>query len=158
MAMVSRALRCCGPSMTQNSAAVINSGTTILIRLLRPVFAAVALLAQHADGQRPHEPSALIGMTPDPSPQYDVPPKLLSGRVPIYPITRLQRGESGNALIGFTIDEHGIPRDFRIIQSDYPYYASHAIVAMREWRFQPAIKNGKPVAARARIPFHYRIR
>jgi protein TonB len=128
-----------------------------MLRAATFVFAVVALLVQHVDGQHPHEPSALIGWTPPPSPQYDRPPILLSGRTPIYPITRLQRGQSGDALIAFTIDEHGIPRDFRVIRSDYPYYASHAIVAMREWRFQPALKNGKPVAVRARIPFKYRI-
>ena len=30
-----------------------------------------------------------------PSPQYDIAPKLLSGRVPIYPVTRLQRSSCG---------------------------------------------------------------
>jgi TonB family protein len=104
----------------------------------------------------PHEPVALIGQSAGPSSQYDVPPKLLSGRTPMYPITQLRQHRSGDALIAFTIDEQGIPRDFRVLKSDYPYFATHAVVAMREWRFQPATKNGRPVAARIRIPFHYR--
>src|SRR6266542_2865701 len=127
-----------------------------MFRAATLVFAVVALLAPHGDGQRPHEPVALIGWTPPPSPQYDRPPILLSGRVPIYPITRLKRGQSGDALIAFTIDEHGIPRDFRVVQSDYPYYASHAIAAVRQSRFRSALKNGKPVAVQARIPVSYR--
>jgi len=125
-----------------------------MFRAVTFVVAVVALLSQQVDGQRPHQPAALS--MPPTSPQYDVPPILLSGRVPIYPITRLKRGQSGDALIAFTIDEHGIPRDFRVVQSDYPYYASHAIAAVREWRFRPALKNGKPVAVQARIPFSYR--
>ena len=104
---------------------------------------------------RPGEPVALVGKSIGRSSQYDIPPKLLSGRAPIYPIKQLQAGNSGSALIEFTIDEQGIPRDFRIVKTDYRYFATHAIVAMREWRFQPAIKNGKAVAVRARMPFSY---
>jgi outer membrane biosynthesis protein TonB len=94
-----------------------------MLRAATFVFAVVALLPQHANGQRPHEPVAFIGWTPPPSPQYDVPPILLSGRSPIYPITRLQQGQSGDALIAFIIDEHGIPRNFRVIRSRNCCYA-----------------------------------
>jgi TonB family protein len=128
-------------------------------RLLTTAICALATcqpLAAQERGTRPHEPVASVGKSAPPSSAYDVPPKLLSGRTPIYPITRLQRGEGGDAIIDFTVDAQGIPRDFRVVKADYPYFASHAIIAMRDWRYQPAMKNGKPVAARLRIPFHYR--
>jgi TonB family protein len=120
----------------------------------------LALIACHVavaqdKGTHPHEPVAIIGQSASSSSQYDVPPKLLSGRTPIYPITRLMRHQGGDAIIDFTVDEHGIPKDFRVVKADYPYFATHAIIAMRDWRYQPAIKNGKPVSARLRIPFHY---
>jgi len=115
-------------------------------------------VAGQGKGTRPHEPVALVGKSAPASSQYDVPPKLLSGRTPIYPITRLERHQQGDALIEFTVDPKGIPRDFKVIKTDYPYYASHAIIAVRDWRYQPATKNGKPVAARLRVPFHYRMR
>ena len=107
-------------------------------------------------GTFPHEPVAIVGQSAGPSSQYDVPPKLLSGRTPIYPITQLRLGKGGDALIEFTVDKQGIPRDFRVVKADYPYFGTHAIIAMREWRFRPAMKNGKPVPARLRLPFHYR--
>jgi protein TonB len=76
----------------------------------------------------------------------------------MYPISRLKNGESGDAVIEFTVDQQGIPRDFRVVSSDYPYYASHAILAVQKWRFQPALKAGRPVSARVRVPFHYQSR
>ena len=130
----------------------------VLIALLSLRSAAVAQQHQTFDVRKatsPHEPVAMVGKSLPPSAQYDVPPKLLSGRTPIYPITQLREHRSGDALIAFTIDEQGIPRDFRILKTDYSYFATHAIAAMREWRFQPATKNGRPVAARIRIPIHY---
>jgi TonB family protein len=126
---------------------------------LWPIVLATTVAACQAPvrtkGTYPHEPVAIIGESIGPSSEYDVPPRLLSGRTPIYPISRLRRHQPGDALIEFTVDERGIPRDFRVVKADYPYFATHAIIAMRDWRYQPALKRGRPVAARLRVPFHY---
>lgn len=90
-----------------------------------------------------------------PTSQYDLPPKFISGFAPHYPISRLRRGEPGYALIEFTIDETGKTRDWRVIKTTYSYFGSHAVLAIQQWRFQPAIKHGRPVACRVRVPFVY---
>jgi TonB family protein len=90
-----------------------------------------------------------------PSRQFDSPPRFISGLAPIYPITQLRQYKSGRAIISFTIDEQGKTRDFKVISTDYPYYASHAILAVQHWQFEPARKNGHLVAVRVRVPFHY---
>jgi periplasmic protein TonB len=126
--------------------------------LLVAAVATCQVVAAQDRVSRPNEPVAIIGRSASPSSRYDVPPKLLSGLTPKYPPSRLNSGEGGTAIVEFTVDEHGIPRDFSVVRTDYLYFASHAIIAMRDWRFQPAMKNGKPIAARLRIPFHYRTR
>ena len=83
-------------------------------------------------------------------------PKLIRGTAPIYPISQLQQHKSGGAVISFTIDEQGKTRGFRVISTNYPYFASHAILAVQRWQFEPARKNGHPVAVRLRVPFNYR--
>jgi TonB family protein len=88
---------------------------------------------------------------------FDTPPKFISGDAPVYPISRLQRRVSGYAEISCVIDEKGRTRDFRVIRTDYPYFASHAILAVQKWRFQPAMKHGRPVPYTLRIPFNYKI-
>ena len=87
-----------------------------------------------------------------------MPPKLISGAAPIYPITRLRLGEPGYAEIAFTIDEYGHTRDFSVLKTSYPYFASHSIAAIQKWQFEPASKNGGPVSCRLRIPFRYQPR
>jgi TonB family protein len=90
------------------------------------------------------------------SSQYDVPPKFISGPAPVYPSSRLRQRESGYADIVFTVDESGHTRDFHAVKTSYLYFANHAILAVKDWRFQPATKNGHPVSCRLRIPFTYR--
>jgi TonB family protein len=90
------------------------------------------------------------------SSQYDVPPKFISGPAPTYPPSRLRQRESGYADIVFTVDESGHTRDFRVVKTSYLYFANHAILAMQDWRFQPATKNGHPVPCPLHVPFTYR--
>jgi TonB family protein len=90
------------------------------------------------------------------SSQYDVPPKFISGPAPIYPPSRLRNRESGYADIVFAVDETGHTRDFRVLKTSYLYFANHAILAVQNWRYQPATKNGRPVSCRIHVPFDYR--
>lgn len=83
----------------------------------------------------------------------DTPPRLISGRAPIYPISKLLKGRGGEAVISFTIDVDGTTKDFVVISTTYEYFASHAIVAVKDWRFEPAKKDGHPVAIRVRQTF-----
>src|SRR5258708_17695651 len=87
--------------------------------------------------------------------QADGHPKIISGAAPIDSITRLRRGESGYADIMCTVDETGHTRDFRVVDTSYQYFANHGILAVQNWRFQPATKNGNPVPFPVRIPFKY---
>lgn len=87
--------------------------------------------------------------------QFDIPPRFISGEAPAYPIAQLRKGNPGAAVIGFTIDEKGNTRDFVIIGATYHFFATHAIRAVQYWKFEPAKKNGKPVAAKVRVPFVY---
>ncbi|PYJ06413.1 MAG: hypothetical protein DME95_00730 [Verrucomicrobia bacterium] len=88
---------------------------------------------------------------------FDTPPKFIRGDAPIYPITRLRLREPGFASIACVVDETGHTRDFRVLKTNYPYFASHAIIAMQKWQFQPAMKRGHPVRCTVRIPFYFRV-
>jgi protein TonB len=90
-----------------------------------------------------------------PSPQYDVPPRLIRGDAPIYPISYAMHHLPGAAVVEFVIDEHGITRDIRVVSATYVSFGSHAVIAIRNWRFEPARKNGKPVAAHVRRELYF---
>ena len=85
------------------------------------------------------------------SSECDVPPKFIRGLAPIYPTSRLR---VRYAEISFTVDEAGHTRDFEVLRTNSPYFASRSIVAMRGWLFQPGTKHGHAVSCHhMRIPF-----
>jgi TonB family protein len=143
----------------------------VAMRFLRPSFIAAMVVAAHqlVDAQTlPHvgvragSGIPVKGMQAEIQAvgkisQWDVPPKFISGAAPIYPPSRLRQREPGYALIEFTVDQTGHTRDFRTVERTYLYFANHAILAVQNWRFQPAVKNGRPVPCRIRVPFRYRI-
>jgi TonB family protein len=92
------------------------------------------------------------------SQQLNVPQQFISGDAPVYPIGQLIRKSPGAAVIGFTIDEQGNTRDFVIVGTTYHFFATHAIRAVQDWKFEPARKSGKPVAVKVRASFVYAIR
>jgi TonB family protein len=104
---------------------------------------------------RPGSPINTADSVAFPSAEYDAPPRLLSGNAPTYPISRLLKGVGGQATIAFTILEDGTTADFVVISTDYEYYASHAVLAVKEWRYKPAIKDGHPVAIRVVQSFKF---
>jgi TonB family protein len=89
------------------------------------------------------------------SPNYDVPPTLIRGNAPIYPITQAWRGNSGEALVSFIVGADGLTHDVRVLRTTYPYFGSHTVLAVRAWKFEPARKNGRPVpvAIQLLMPF-----
>lgn len=80
-----------------------------------------------------------------PSRQYDVPPRLLRGNAPVYPITQAWNANPGEALVAFTVGIDGATHDVRVVRTTYPYFGSHTVIAVRDWKFEPARKNGRPV-------------
>lgn len=77
---------------------------------------------------------------------YDEPPRLISGRAPVYPIRAAISRRTAEVLLAYTIGADGVPRDFEVLETPDEVFARHAIIAVREWRYAPAILDGQPVA------------
>ena len=127
-----------------------------------PVIYLVAAVFFNAPQSRAQEKITVEGGAPLPtkamrlhgsSDAFDIPPKFISGAAPTQ--SKAQGGEAGSALIAMRIDELGWPTDFKILQSDSTFLVAHAITALKQWRFEPAKKNGKPVACFVRVPMFY---
>jgi protein TonB len=80
------------------------------------------------------------------SDDFDRPPRLISGKAPVYPIRAAIDGRSASVTLTLTIDETGRTRDIVVTGGDGEPFSTHAILAVREWRFEPAMKDGQPVA------------
>lgn len=139
-----------------------------MTRLIAHVLAAFLVLGAGAvaagSKERPHvtvdpddkiDPDEVVGPASD---LYDTPPKLISGKSPIYPIRKKLSGQGGSADITYTIGANGKPTDFNVERTDNESYSNHAIIAVREWTFAPALKAGQPVAVRVQQIFEFNVK
>src|SRR5690606_1709321 len=85
-------------------------------------------------------------------------PELLSAALPRYPAEERRRGVEGSVTLRIEVDANGLPTDV-----DYAHRSGNraldraALVAARNWRFQPAIRNGEAVASTVTVPVAFRL-
>lgn len=76
---------------------------------------------------------------------------------PQYPERALQRGIEGRVLIEFTISKSGSVKDAKVVAYEpSKIFNKAALKAVRQWKYNPKIVNGKPVeqpGVRIAIPF-----
>jgi protein TonB len=53
------------------------------------------------------------------------------------------------------VDETGRVVNPRVEKASYPEFEKPALEAVRQWKFEPAIKGGKRVSCRMRVPFRF---
>lgn len=97
----------------------------------------------------------------------DVPPNIKKQPQPNYPKTAFKEKVQGTVEVEFVIDEQGRVRDPEIVDRDQNPIKGNpvavndlyleAMAVVRKWQFDPAMKNGKPVATIARAPVSFRI-
>lgn len=61
----------------------------------------------------------------------------------------------GKGTVLFVVDESGDVVDARVHESSNPAFEKPALEAVRRWRFQPAVRDGKPVRFRMRTPLTF---
>jgi TonB family protein len=74
------------------------------------------------------------------------PPKALEKLPPKYPPEMRKTGVSGTVIAELVIDTDGVVRDVAITESPAEEFSTAATEALEQWRFEPATRNGKPVA------------
>jgi len=83
----------------------------------------------------------------------DQAPQLKSGRIPPQPFGH--RFEQGSAVVVFTINEKGRTENLRVVEQRGRYFAGNTVRSMKYWHFEPALKDGLPVATEAVIRFDF---
>jgi TonB family protein len=64
-------------------------------------------------------------------------------------------GGNGTAdvAVGFDLDERGLPINIHVDSSSAPDFENEITNVIREWRFQPAMRNGAPVPVHGSVEF-----
>ena len=90
--------------------------------------------------------------------ELDRKPRPYWQHAPVYPTALRQKGETGSALIEFYVDEEGDAQLPRIVEATAPEFGYAAALAVATWRFEPPLKNGKPVVAKVQIPLTFSLK
>ncbi len=83
-------------------------------------------------------------------------PSLVVAPQPQYSSAMAARGAAGSATVEFYIDEKGAVRMPAVLAIDQPELAAAAVGALKQWRFEPPTRQGKPVLVKARQVFNFR--
>jgi periplasmic protein TonB len=81
------------------------------------------------------------------------PPQAVFTPDPDYPLS-VRKGKhkiQGTCTLGLVVDERGLVRDVHVTHSLDKRLDQSAIDAIKQWRFKPAAKDGKPVAVRTSV-------
>ncbi len=77
----------------------------------------------------------------------DNPPATRFQPAPNYPRELRTLGSDGTATVTFSVDVHGNVFDAAVTRATHSSFGEEALRAVRRWRFEPGLKNGK------RVPF-----
>lgn len=80
-----------------------------------------------------------------------IPPKQIYSAKPKYPEAERQARREGTVKLKLVVRSDGVPRDVTVSQSLGPDFDSAAMDAVKQWKFSPAIKDGKPVSVQIAV-------
>ncbi|GAB5558850.1 MAG: hypothetical protein SynsKO_04970 [Synoicihabitans sp.] len=89
--------------------------------------------------------------------EYDVAPRVYFQQRPIYPNHMRMAEFPGRVTVGFLVSKKGDVEAAYSVQSSHPAFRHAAIDAVEKWKFRPATKDGKPVAAKMTVPIIFSI-
>ena len=84
-------------------------------------------------------------------------PKLIHYVDPKYSGEARRAKFSGSCVVALIVDTEGKPRDIHIIQSVGKGLDENAIKAIQQYRFKPAMYNGKPVPVEIKVEARFSI-
>jgi TonB family protein len=85
------------------------------------------------------------------------PPAVLSKVEPLYSDQARNAKLQGNVLVQLVVDEHGLPRQIRVMRSLGMGLDEKAVEAVQRWRFRPGMKDGHAVSVQATIEVNFRL-
>jgi len=111
------------------------------------------------DPMREREPVAAAAPArkpPAPAGRTDREPEAIARVRPDYPREALRDGEEGTVVVRAMVGIDGLPSEADIARSSRSRLLDRAAVdAVRKWRFSPAMRDGRKVAAAVEVPVDF---
>ncbi|WP_442890393.1 TonB family protein [Congregicoccus parvus] len=90
--------------------------------------------------------------------QVDKTPNPIKRVGPKYPGSQRDRGVQARVMLTFVVDVEGMPQRIRVRETTGPEFSEAAIAALQQWRFEPGMKDGKPVGVQMALPMIFSLR
>jgi TonB family protein len=84
-------------------------------------------------------------------------PQAVSAPDPEYTEAARNAKTQGTCILWLIVDDQGHPRDIRVVRGLGFGLDQKAIDAVEQWRFQPALKDGRPVSVQIRVEVGFRL-
>jgi len=85
-------------------------------------------------------------------------PVLIEGAMPLYPLIARELNIEGIVRIECLVDEHGRVLGAEVVQSLNRDLDNAVLEAAKTWKFKPATRDGKPIAAIVRMPVRFEMK
>ena len=87
-------------------------------------------------------------------------PRVVSSVQPSYTPEAIRARIQGVVVLGAVVPVDGTPSEITIVRSLDSTYGldEQAIAALKQWKFEPGMKEGKPVAVRVRVEMEFNLR
>jgi len=79
--------------------------------------------------------------------RYDTAPNPRGGVTPVFPYRLLREGQKGKATVNFVVNSTGDVVQTKVAAASHPEFGFALLAAIERFRFDPALKNGRPVTA-----------
>jgi len=124
-----------------------------------PVAAPAAGTPEPATAARGAEPAASARPSSRPAPADRAPRPLAGNPLPEYPRSALRAGAEGGVVLSIVVGSDGTPTDVQVVRRTGTRdraFDRAAIEAARQWRFEPAVRDGETVPATVQLPIEFR--
>jgi periplasmic protein TonB len=85
------------------------------------------------------------------------PPRVVQRTMPEYTQEALKAKVEGDVVLTTTIQTDGTPGDIKVTRGLGNGLDEKAIDCLKQWRFSPGSRNGKPVAVKATVEIRFRL-
>ncbi len=90
--------------------------------------------------------------------EIDQKPRPIFQSAPVFPPQLAGKKVDGLVTILFVVDATGKVSNPRVEKSSHPAFERPAVDAVKQWKFEPAVRGGKRVACKVRAPIRFQPR
>jgi protein TonB len=89
--------------------------------------------------------------------EIDQKPRAVFQAAPVYPAEMRSKKLEGAVSVMFVVDASGKVTQQRVEKSVHPAFEKPAMDAVKQWKFEPAIKGGQRVACKMRVSVRFQL-